>query len=1494
MPEDFSVPYLPETEVKLSPKRASEDAFYATAMSNTDTPIETFESTKLDLIETGSSDFVNAEQRRYEVETDAATREAIQGIVMDDTLDPQLKRAVLQSYALTGALAKDLKTRYITRTASMDTSVTEDDRETQDAVVEALPVRLEQNEKDNASEKVVSGSQSLWETLTSSESKLQGKDPLATGEAILTIGANIAMSIPAGIAGIFELIKEQNLDKAIALQRTIQDLAYRPKEEATQEIIREIMDVAHVIGIPAQTIGNYINEETGSPMLATVGEIVLDPLNWIPLGIARRAVRATPKIPKDSVLRITERANPAQAEEIAAKAVEDPSGGLAEAVQADKGAIIQDWYLPKPMPETVAEKFPDLTRIIKENDTKIRDTFADFRYDPTIINATAREATVERMVNVIRESRAPYYNQAMSFMTETDQLWSGKSYFGRKSSSGYVRESAAKKAMATLEEQISLLPLEERGALSIEKIDNEHFIKWEWHKEYDEVTDKVFGADSIDTRVLGWDASALSRSSLGRWIFPMGRFPKWTEQGAIRGIERSAHIRSDLTKTISKHLAGTGLGKELDGLINKAEEGGIDYFSPDTIARMYPHLSTQKVNTLFETHVLWNRQQHYNHNFMNREQRHRLVSDKMSGLYDKAGNYIGAATDKVSTKELEDILEVWDFNQQRGITLEEIPVDSVFVRLAEKITVDDKVWKYAYADGARIKLDYLPQQVLSRIPGYSGRKVKDSYYIDVTPTKLFVNGKQQKGDLTEFTQTKAAARTEAEADALALQLQKDFPEHNIKVRPERQESWGRVLTDFSIHQEMLRHSMKRGERLPSSNGPARIEDRMKTLISTTNTLSRMGAFRAWDTAFQSAFVKGFPEFTKGEFPKYATDIHPQENMSRAQQVKFKNANALFKYYERMKNTTTRGDFIYTEALHTIADVLEKWKLPVDALRGPKTNPLMLAKTVATLAYIHLAPVRQWVLQPAQQFEMNLINPRTFKKNVGNTAAIMMHFASEHPIMKKFKPHLQPVMKQLGEFAGEKEFLDVVNAISRSGLMQSVDMNSIVHGMLKEVDRHLVENGAEKVWKSLETAAKLVPRASRTVGFDWAELTNRVGNWLQIKDRWVALNPDKSWKTKEAQEEISAEAFKLSGAMSRAGQLPYQEGMLSIFFQFAAINHKLLLNTLQDNATILSPLQRAKIAAVRLPLYGASAGIPGGAIAYYFIEQSEDDDVKDAAELIRRGGVDYAANKLLAALVEPDVEPDLAIGHIMSPYSEGFMPYFQVGWETMKLFDDNPANPRYPAFGMISAFGEMVEDWRGIWIANPVTPETFQRMAFEAAELASGANGYIQGKLMLSMRDKITKMGNKYGMEFTAIEAYAKMVAGITTGKEQELWKIVELENDIKSQKKAMARMIYRQLANQRVKGNEENYEDRVRKVNSFLSMLDGEDFSKMDKLDIIAEIQRMDERNYVTIKQSILVDHWKYHQDERTTLRMQIDDKLKYSKDPQTQKYLKALNEGKL
>ena len=113
--------------------------------------------------------------------------------------------------------------------------------------------------------------------------------------------------------------------------------------------------------------------------------------------------------------------------------------------------------------------------------------------------------------------------------------------------------------------------------------------------------------------------------------------------------------------------------------------------------------------------------------------------------------------------------------------------------------------------------------------------------------------KKSKGPELDFYKTKlenysrsvAAATTKYEADALVREFETRLPDHTISLRKAREESLGDRVSLYEVHGEVVRNALRRGERLPSLQGPARIEDPLTALIKTSQSLARrMSAVRS--------------------------------------------------------------------------------------------------------------------------------------------------------------------------------------------------------------------------------------------------------------------------------------------------------------------------------------------------------------------------------------------------------------------------------------------------------------------------------------------------------------------------------------------------------------------------------------------------------------------------------------------------------------------------
>lgn len=1003
-------------------------------------------------------------------------------------------------------------------------------------------------------------------------------------------------------------------------------------------------------------------------------------------------------------------------------------------------------------------------------------------------------------------------------------------------------------------------------------------IEWSWAKEYDDLSMRVFGENSVKTKLFGIDASGIARSPLSQWLFGgNGIFPRWFEQSGGRAAPRAARQEAEVLKTIQKKIASTPLNKELEAVVTRAEKEAVESYSIKELSEMFPNLSTKSVEDLYEVHTYWRRVNHFNHALLNLQHRNELIADGFTkGLYIN-GKYAGPVNDSFEFDNTRLAPQtVWDYEKEipfvftRDFNKPEGMYDvsgKQLVALKNPYNdADGRVYTYALVNDTKSLVDSLPDQVVPRTPGYSPIKYKASWYIDVTPTKKIVDGRTITDPeiLRKYRTSVAAGTTEIEAKKLETEFSYKYQglsaeERAVKVdsgditdddmgftsqydvvvtrRLERNITFNRIMADNEAHAELLRSSMYRGERLPSVDGtPTPIEDRLLTLVSSVQTLARKNSLQAYDMATEKAFMRDFSQFLPDKkFPSVVTDIVPLPSMNKAEVELFNSAVTVFNQYAKVKSFGTLGDRAWSGLMNGIANVFEKTSFtsklaPFTREVGNKGNLVVeVPRKVGSTLFITLNPLRQWLVQPAQLLELWAINPQTALKRFAELSSIRIALASKGDTLSKTGIDWYGVA-QKSSLMDKVEFDKTVTAIEKSGLLESVDLNMLVHGMFNDADRALVEGSFENIYNNVTAVPKAATRLSRQVGFDFAELNNRIGLWMVMKDKWVKNNPNGDWTSPEAIDEISHNEWKWAGSMTRAGSYPYQSGALAVLMQFAAITQKMTMNLIQDNG-LLTTGEKARLMAARAALWGGKYGVPGGALYYYYIDQSEDEEVLKYGDTLKRGLADRALNSLFNALSGSD-EADLLVSKGMAPYNESTtgVPYVDLAMEVAKIWDDRPAGPRFPAIEAMTSLGKAVDKMQSWFITKDITDANIAKQVFmEAVSVASGMNNFAKAQLMLSSKEKLTKSGNRLGLDYSHAEAAAQLF-GVSTWREEALWTGITASIDRKARIDNMSTAINEWMENQDTKlGKDSSPEEKFDMLASFITYVqDDKNWTEQD------------------------------------------------------------------
>ena len=166
-------------------------------------------------------------------------------------------------------------------------------------------------------------------------------------ETAATLGSGLLASVPAGLAGLTQLIPTRghrpSVNRAAEKVEEVQSALTRlPRTEAGQEYLGNTVGALGVLGMPAEFLGEQTLKLTGSPFLATVANVGLDPVNYIGMPGSGRAIAAGTKAAGRTIV-----AAPRVAGEMISDLVMP-----APRAQAQRGAIDLGPQIPEFQPQT--------------------------------------------------------------------------------------------------------------------------------------------------------------------------------------------------------------------------------------------------------------------------------------------------------------------------------------------------------------------------------------------------------------------------------------------------------------------------------------------------------------------------------------------------------------------------------------------------------------------------------------------------------------------------------------------------------------------------------------------------------------------------------------------------------------------------------------------------------------------------------------------------------------------------------------------------------------------------------------------------------------------------------------------------------------------------------------------------------------------------------------------------------------------------------------
>ena len=1525
----------------VTQQKAKEQAYYMAALMSPDQMEMVFDQVMDDLTQKGYSAAYSNAKVAWANEQLQSNKQVISELMFDESIDKKTKLQILTDYSSTGYISNDIRDKYIKDVAVLDNSSTYLEQEAQDQNIDDLQTQLA---IDNQG-KQVDANTSLFE-------KVVGE-----GTAIFNVGVSIIPGIVGFGARTNEAIRQYNENGYVDWD-SIGSLQERLPDDSTLKKVLSLSarPLAKLVGAEDEFDESFTNETVLANIgkfFEWMAEKAVEK-NFLGLTNKEQALYAMEAIgfllppgyyaakaglkrikhPKGSPMDTTSTANPKVAGEVATAAVTEAGGEkLAQSAGTSVQAVVAENVLPKIDDTPNTKHTPDildrLDEVYKDLDPYDQAKL-DLMFDDNIIDKAERLTDLERIVNVHKDTNLNY-SQANSWFNMLDEELQGRMVFSKNSDYPLTTKAEVKRTVDQLKEAVAELPENERGMIrvrdlktqktydasrlnSIKKDRGQFHVEWEFSKQYKLLDNEMLGKGLADEQIsffgIGTNfAKKLAQSSAGEFIFGTGATARWYEQARQAASPRAAAVRDTiLVKTNSLIANNRALHKDINKLIKNMELEGKDTFSMAELSRMHKDLDTKQLAKLDEIQTEWRKAQDTLFEITNLGYKNQLVSQGFNrgvfiqGKYKGPGRLVerdltpDAAPTKVidlaSGKVVDFVPDVAKGNKfnTKGQQL---------VRLYNKEKVGNDRLEYGVL-GRDVELRVLPNQVINKIPGHSYKEYKSHFFVEAIPLSLSVNGKKiDKFEIQrQYAEVKGTATTKYEADALAEQIKKELgDDYVVEPRTSREGDLSDFVSEYRLMEDDYKNALSRNRDIKTVGADPVLKDPLEALNNAANRITKTAAYSPFDKAFKQAFERDFKEVLKdGTFPSSIDDIG--QFSKRATPEMIKDAKMVWNRHTHFQNQAGNPmDAWFQSSLHSLADVFEKVKLDDKLLlKGAAVKTRDIAnlgaypvtgfpKKLATLALITFQlPLRHLVIQPMMFYEQSLIFPKTFGSTMKKTPIMVMDLLSGHPLLKEHGTRLKTFLKKTEIDEYNKE----ITALRKLGVLQSIDQNLAVMEMMRGTPRKI------ETPNILSRAYETTRNVFNKYGFTAGELSNRVGLFLQTKERWKAANPGKDWTKPAALNRIADDAWRQSGAMTAAGALRFQQmPLLSFLTQFQSINHKGFMNLIQDNATNLSKADRAKLMGTRLLMHGAEFGVPlaGGKVLMDYLMSHEDETLRESADLVRRGFLDLSFSKMMSLMTGESADFSVSEGSSISATNFYADMYEQMANVARFVSGDSRAQaPNIASLDVMFRGMERFQAAIDMFKTREITDANITDYIGELSRITSAGNNIAKSRTAMALHDIYTKQGNAKGLDITYPEALAQM-AGFKTRREIDQWRQQELQIDIESKIKTQIVEFDRQIVNSlKQGGSPEQFASIINLQINALEQAGVFSPSQMDR--IISGVMEKDRRRFDSNRTDSMINYF-MNSDAKDADMREFLARFKSHPDPVIQQLVKQY-EGKL
>lgn len=591
------------------------------------------------------------------------------------------------------------------------------------------------------------------------------------------------------------------------------------------------------------------------------------------------------------------------------------------------------------------------------------------------------------------------------------------------------------------------------------------------------------------------------------------------------------------------------------------------------------------------------------------------------------------------------------------------------------------------------------------------------------------------------------------------------------------------------------------------------------------------------------------------FPSLETQIKQVGNNSKAYKQALAEWDAIMVLEQGYPSTGfARGISAISDIIATALDKPSPLMQKLSKIaRKAEKNPNMI--TAAPLRAISTAKIifnMLWKNISLQHIgiygPMLVANPKNFFRTVSNVYRTVGQKVVNARHFHKYKDYLTEV----NEYLWEQEHIVDNTGIARLGkdkltkqeialvarhLEESgfgiISDHILARGIFSATPVRLVQSSAAK--QLFEQGGSALVSGYSKIGFEFGEYINRVGMWYAARESWLQKNPGKNWKSKQALEQITKDAYALSGSMNPSHSYLYQRvSLLQYIGQFLSFGNKASENIINPSATPFSGGQRMALAAYNLAMWGPRAGFIygiGGVILDWI--SSFGDEGKKLADLMDKASVFNLTTNAIGDLVSPTYDAD---GKKIKSKTEPSLSYSPFGttpfgaygaaWKVFTRMFSKENEPGYsfgPAMTTVEQLGETFTLMYNMYHREDLTWDEKSIESLKAlAKLTSGGSALLRYVIVSEYQDKYNKQGQMQGTKLTNFEQFATLF-GVADEASRKYYESVFANKKMEDKMKILSEAFYESLVV--TEGPSIDLQTLVNAVKGFNSVVGGDNYS---------------------------------------------------------------------